>query len=487
MSGWFQTLELKALKRKICFRADASGQIGFGHFVRSLALADMLKDDFDCVFYTAEPSDYQIRELQDVSPYISLSEQNKFEKFLLFLDGSEIVVLDNYFYTTEYQKQIKDKGCKLVCIDDMHNKHYVADVVINHAFGCRKEDYSVEPYTQLCLGLNYALLRKPFLDLNVVPDHSQKKVLICYGGLDVYNLTCKTILSLGDVIKNYQAEVIVGSAFSAKEELTELEKGNSNIHVHTALSAEEMSTLMRESQIAFLSASSVLWEAIFSGCKIIYGYYVDNQMDICRNVGNNASLGLTYVGDLREATSDTLKTAFLKAVDNDNNVVFIKPDVRSHYVSLFNSDLTIREATLDDAKLYFEWANDPVVRQMAFHTEPILWENHIRWFKSKVDSPKSHLLLCYHGKSPIGQVRFDILEGGEAEIDISVAKEGRGKGYGKAMLKAAIEYEHCMNEIQSFVSEVKEENASSNRMFLSCGFEKIRTVDTINYYSFSVS
>ncbi len=473
--------------RKIFFRADAGPNIGYGHFIRSLALADMLKDDFDCVFYTVEPSDYQIRELRKVCPYISLSEETKFEDFLSCLYGSEIVVLDNYFYTTEYQKQIKEKGCKLVCIDDMHDRHYVADVVINHAYGCHKEDYSVEPYTQLCLGLNYALLRKPFLDLNVKTNHYQNRVLICYGGLDVHNLTCKTILSLDDVIENYQVEVIVGAAFSAKDELLELAKKNTNIHVHTALSAEEMSTLMRESQIAFLSASSVLWEAIFCGCKIIYGYYVDNQMDICRNVGNNSSLGLSYVGDLREVTSDTLKKTFLKADDSDNKVVFKKPDVRSHYLALYNSEVTIREATVDDAKLFFDWANDPVVRQMAFHTEPIQWENHIRWFKSKLESPESHLLLCYHGTEPIGQVRFDILEGGEAEIDISISKENRGKGYGKAMLKAAIEYEHCMNGIQSFVSEVKDENASSNRMFISCDFKKYRTDDTVNYYSFSVS
>ena len=36
--------------QKIIFRADAGAGIGYGHFIRSLALADMLKNDFDCVF-----------------------------------------------------------------------------------------------------------------------------------------------------------------------------------------------------------------------------------------------------------------------------------------------------------------------------------------------------------------------------------------------------------------------------------------------------
>jgi spore coat polysaccharide biosynthesis predicted glycosyltransferase SpsG len=38
------------MKHKVIFRADADRDIGYGHFVRSSALADMLKDDFDVLF-----------------------------------------------------------------------------------------------------------------------------------------------------------------------------------------------------------------------------------------------------------------------------------------------------------------------------------------------------------------------------------------------------------------------------------------------------
>ena len=147
-----------------------------------------------------------------------------------------------------------------------------------------------------------------------------------------------------------------------------------------------------------------------------------------------------------------------------------------------NSALVIREATLEDAQLYFEWANDPVVRQMAFHTEPIPWENHIKWFSSKVASDKTQLLLCYCQDHPIGQVRFDILEGGEAEIDISIAKDFRAKGYGKKMLITALEYERREYGVTVFVSEVKEENISSQRMFLSSGFNILKKEDGVCYY-----
>ena len=469
------------MRRKICFRADASAQIGFGHFIRTLALADMLKEDFDCVFYTVDPSAYQIGELQKVCPYVSLTDSTKFKDFLRCLSGSEIVVLDNYFYTEDYQQQIKNKGCKLVCIDDMHDRHYYADVVINHAYGAKKEDFSLEPYTQLCLGLNYALLRKSFLEK--LPDNNRDSLLICYGGTDIHNLTCKTLQYLGKETEKYHVDVIVGEAFKYIDELKEYTSKHSNIDIHRSIPSSVMASLMRRAKVAFLPASSVLWEAVFSGCNVIYGYYVDNQMDICKNVGSNQYLGLSYVGDLRTLSAESLREHFKESIGYSCLSRFVKPDIESNFKALFRSDVTVREAKFEDAYLYFEWANDPVVRKMAFQTESISWDCHIKWFEKKVTSPNSHLLLCYEKELPIGQVRFDVLKGGEAEIDISIAKEHRGKGLGRSMLNAAIEYVKCMNGIHRFVSEVKECNISSNKMFVACGFKLSNQSNSINYYS----
>ena len=79
--------------QKIFFRADAGPSIGYGHFIRTLALADMLKDDFDVTFFTATPSDYQKTEMAKVCKYQSLSEETKLNDFLSLLQGDEIVVL----------------------------------------------------------------------------------------------------------------------------------------------------------------------------------------------------------------------------------------------------------------------------------------------------------------------------------------------------------------------------------------------------------
>ena len=152
-----------------------------------------------------------------------------------------------------------------------------------------------------------------------------------------------------------------------------------------------------------------------------------------------------------------------------------------------NKGLIIREAQLSDSRLYYHWANDPIVRKMAFHSEPIPWESHCRWFERKLKSDKSHLTICYTDDKPIGQVRFDEVASGEFEIDISVDSGLRSKGQGKEMLSAAIDYVQKKYQINVFVAEVKAENIPSQKMFLAVGFELQKVENLVNYYKLQLS
>ena len=150
----------------------------------------------------------------------------------------------------------------------------------------------------------------------------------------------------------------------------------------------------------------------------------------------------------------------------------------------FNREITIRDARPNDSQLYYNWANDPIVRRMAFHSEPIPLESHCKWFEEKLKSEKSHLTVCYSGNTPIGQVRFDEVREGEYEIDISVDSEFRSKGLGREMLKVALDYVHDKYQINSFLAEVKVENIPSQKMFMSVGFVVKKIENQIIYYKF---
>lgn len=310
--------------RKICFRADASAQIGYGHFIRTLALADMLKDDFDCVFYTAEPSSYQIGEMQKVCSYVPLSEKTKFEDFVAMLDGSEIVVLDNYFFTTDYQRAIKAKGCKLVCIDDMHNKHYVADAVVNYGL-VDLHDFSVEKYTRLCLGRDYLLLRSSFLKY-LVKKERKKQILINFGGADPYRITENVTSILLAMNLDKQIIVILGNNVYLSEE------NRTRVTVFSNLNAEQMAMLMRESELGIFSASTISYEGRSQHLAMLVGYYVDNQKEYFeKSIKQN---GFIPLYDLKNINKNILEKA-LKSVSNIQLDDYDYTQIPNRYVSLF--------------------------------------------------------------------------------------------------------------------------------------------------------
>lgn len=310
-------------KRKIYFRADAGTEIGYGHFIRSLALVDMLKNDFDCTFYTVTPTEYQVSEMEKVCQYKAMNTNTALNDFLDILSGDETVVLDNYFYTTDYQKLIKNKGCKLVCIDDMHNKHYYADVIINMS-PIKSIIYDKETYTQICLGFDWLLLRKEFLMPKTI-NKRNSDIVICLGGSDPYKITNKIIgsLILSDI--NEKIHVIVGDKVFINNNYRK------NVEIHKDLTALEISKLFDKSGLAILSCSTVSIEAMSRGIPIIAGYYVDNQIEFY----NYAKANKLFMG-----IDNMLEYDFSNIVNEIKNIflsseIFDIAGIKGRYINLF--------------------------------------------------------------------------------------------------------------------------------------------------------
>lgn len=296
------------LKRTIIFRADGGPTIGMGHFIRTLALAEMLKDNFYCIYATQSPSVYQINEIESVcKKRIDLpANETHFNMFLNLLKGDEIVVLDNYYFTSEYQRDIKAKGCKLVCIDDMHDKHFVADVIINHAEGISKTQYSAEKHTVFCLGYKFAMIRKDYLTSVSNEISKQYACLIMMGGADPFNLTAKIIAMIEPLQFSLPIAVVVGAVYN-KEHLFQ---SFTNIEQFKGIESLKVFQLMQKSQVGIFPASTVAIEACAARLPFICGYYVDNQKEIYNGIEKNNLA--TCIGNYSHVDSNDL----YKAIEN---------------------------------------------------------------------------------------------------------------------------------------------------------------------------
>lgn len=266
-------------KRIIIFRADGGPIIGMGHFIRSLALAEMLNKDFYCVFATQNPTEFQKTEIEKVCfSRIDLPEDDShYPLFIKKLKGNEIVVLDNYYFDTEYQKAIKAKGCKLVCIDELHNKHFVADIVINHSEGIKSKHYSKESYTKLLLGCQFALLRSNFLEQDEQERNKDYSCLIFIGGADPFNITDKIVSFMKDCELPKPIAVVTGVNVLKQVE-------SQKFRVFNKITAAQVAELMNASDFGIFPASTVALEACAMRLPFICGYFIDNQVELYKGL-----------------------------------------------------------------------------------------------------------------------------------------------------------------------------------------------------------
>ncbi|MEZ0482913.1 GNAT family N-acetyltransferase [Fibrella aquatica] len=137
-----------------------------------------------------------------------------------------------------------------------------------------------------------------------------------------------------------------------------------------------------------------------------------------------------------------------------------------------------RIATVNDVRLYFDWANDPSTRQQSFNSAPISWEAHEVWFARKVNDPDVLLLVFETNENiPVGQVRFERQADGEVIIGVSVDNAFRGRGLAVQLIREAsnVCQHHWRNsndpeQAVRISAYIKPNNQPSIRAFERAGF-----------------
>ena len=267
------------MKPEVFIRVDGSPQIGMGHLVRCFALAQMLKDDFEIIFFFKAIPETSFLELEN-SGFSCIQIENE-EDFLEHLTCNTIALLDGYHFDTDFQKRVKAKGAKLVCIDDLHDKEFVADLIINHTPGISPHDYKATPYTQFALGLDYALLRPAFLEQakKQRTNERNENVLICFGGSDPENQTLKILKELTQIQWIINIHVVIGNLYQEKKSLEKYinSLNDLNVFIHHSISADEFVEVMKKCQVGITAASVISLECLAIQIKLFVALLSDNQ------------------------------------------------------------------------------------------------------------------------------------------------------------------------------------------------------------------
>lgn len=298
---------------RLLFRADGNAQIGLGHLVRLLALANQLRGLAPGTFLVREPTaavqqllaadGWEVQPLPAHPPAGWLAEADWLA--LHVLQPSDVLVLDGYHFGADYQRRLRASGCGLVYIDDLRAWPVVADVLINHSPGVAATDYEAAATPRFLLGPAFSLLRPPFLAGAALPQQpvAVASALVCFGGADPLRLTIRTLGALRAVPGLRQLGVLLGSAYGEAAALEELAATpGAPIAIYRNVAAAPLADLLRTYDVAIVPASTVLIEALVLGRPALTGYYADNQQALATYVhAHQQAFSVGNFADLHEA------------------------------------------------------------------------------------------------------------------------------------------------------------------------------------------
>lgn len=130
--------------------------------------------------------------------------------------------------------------------------------------------------------------------------------------------------------------------------------------------------------------------------------------------------------------------------------------------------LTFRNANIEDARLLFDWRNDPLTRANSHSTAELAFDTHVSWLKATLDNPMRRLFITEQDGKPVGTVCVDQETDGIMELSWTVAPEARGRGIASRMVQLVV------NEVLGSCSvraEVKTGNEASIKVAKAAGMQ----------------
>ncbi len=291
----------------LLLRCDCGGSIGFGHYMRCIALASYIQDCkfFNGIFFISKDLDKSAKELLKkynfdgifIPQDISLEDETVFIDQVIREKQSICLVIDNYDVGEKYFRNFNQKILTCV-IDDIGDRSYPVKILINQNIGAEKIQYRALSDTKFLMGTKYVMLRPEFLEVQnqLFPTQSPqraKNILFTFGGSDPENgilqlleiFSQETRLNTGDV----KYVVVIGPSFLV-EYIKKL-KAISKFFKEPLLFIENEYNLMNifiEADLIITTASSTLYELAYLDKPVIMFTTEKNQEKVgefCSQIG----------------------------------------------------------------------------------------------------------------------------------------------------------------------------------------------------------
>lgn len=300
----------------IVFRADASIEIGTGHIMRCLTLAEALAaQGARCRFICREFEGNLIDVIRskgfavDVLPvmepapcppceqerplahatWLGATQDEDAASCISLLDVLKLdwLVVDHYGIDARWERQLRPYCSRVLVIDDLADRAHDCDLLLDQNLGRAVADYQlwVPSGCRLLIGPGSALLRPEFAqwrDYSLARRENERlqKILISMGGVDKQNATGKILAALADAPECLPGDAILIIVMGRHAPHLDVVRERARTlpwSVHVLTEVSNMAEIMANSDLAIGAAGGSSWERCCLGLPTLQVVIAENQ------------------------------------------------------------------------------------------------------------------------------------------------------------------------------------------------------------------
>ncbi|MGF1609141.1 MAG: UDP-2,4-diacetamido-2,4,6-trideoxy-beta-L-altropyranose hydrolase [Kiloniellales bacterium] len=480
------------MSRLAVFRCDASPEIGGGHVMRSLVLADALAEEgWRCLFAVGREAASTVPALSATAHAVHVIEDGPPASEAaavgeLAEGDADLLVVDHYERDAAFEAAARAWARRVMAIDDLANRRHDCDLLLDQSPGRRATDYDglVPHATARLIGPDYALLRPAFYQARQGSlaargaNRPLRRVLVSFGMVDGKGMTLPALDALAQLGLPLAADVTLGGSTPLRKQIeSRAQRLPFPVVLHQAV--EQMAALMLEADLAIGAAGTSALERCCLGLPSLAVVTADNQAAQARALADAGAVALagrwdavdseTLAASLRPLVLDGALRAEMAlrafAVCDGNGarrvVLAVAPEQDKDGLPV-----SLRLARGDDCETLFHWQSAPGLRRWFRNAQAPTWDEHQAWFQQRLRQLDGSLYVVERDGRPVGVVRLDGRDDDRFELSVLVAPELTGMGIGTAALRSA----RRLFRGTEMVAEVHQDNQPSHKAFQRAGF-----------------
>ncbi len=484
-------------ERQAVFRCDANADIGGGHVVRSMGLAEALERDGWTVGFAV--SSATLSAVPDLGRHgwavvEGFDGTDEAKRYVTeWPGGVDLAIIDHYERNEVDEAALAGWAARRLVLDDCPIRKHACEFLVDQTIGRSPQDYAglVPEFCRTFAGAFFAILRPDFARFRsrLIPAAAGlNRIVVSFGMIDAANMSATVLDGLAQGGFSGAVDVVVGPAAPHLEALrrtvAERPHPHSSLELHAGLDANAMASLLARSDLAIGAPGSSTYERCCLGVPSLLVTIADNQRDnmvALENAGAARALGwwenvrgeqVAAAVQALAADSQCLKEmrrAALRQTDGrgaQRIAIALRPPRTAD-----GAAVELQPARFEDAELLHRWQQARETRRFARNPKVPTWPEHERWLRAKLDDSRVAFSIVIVGGAPGGVLRFDCVQPlsdcAEAyEVSILVAPNFYRRGVGLAALEAG----RRLLPDAELQAVVLPDNVASHKLFKRAGY-----------------